>query len=121
MINWSWNFGAPSKRAYAEDGRGRHSYALAFWKKAAAGGDTESLYQVGLHYESGSGALQSYVEAAKWYRRAAELGHARACARLGRIYLAGGSATANSGASMAAGGALTTLFPEGRDVEPNPP
>jgi len=40
-------------------------------------------------YENGSGVKQDYAEAAKWYRKAAERGDARAQYNLGFMYLNG--------------------------------
>ena len=40
-------------------------------------------------YEKGRGVKQDYVEAVKWYRKAAEQGHAKAQFILGGLYLLG--------------------------------
>ena len=40
-------------------------------------------------YFSGDGVLQSYSEALKWYRRAAEQGHKIAETNLGKMYMNG--------------------------------
>jgi uncharacterized protein len=40
-------------------------------------------------YDEGKGVPQDYAEAVKWYRRAAEQGHARAQHNLGAMYFNG--------------------------------
>jgi TPR repeat protein len=49
----------------------------------------EEQYRKGAQYYSGEGVQKNYVEAAKWYRQAAELGHANAQVVLGSLYLKG--------------------------------
>jgi TPR repeat protein len=44
---------------------------------------------MGRMYEDGQGVPQYYVDAIKWYRRAAEQGHARAQLSLGMMYREG--------------------------------
>jgi TPR repeat protein len=47
--------------------------------KNAEAGDAKSQYTIGIQYEQGNFDFpQDFSEAAKWYRRAAELGHAGA-------------------------------------------
>ncbi|MEJ6002195.1 tetratricopeptide repeat protein [Paucibacter soli] len=55
---------------------------LALAKKGSA----DAQFLVAGMYERGQGAPQSYVEAAKWYRLAAEQGHAGAQFFLGAMY-----------------------------------
>ncbi len=58
--------------------------------KKAEAGDAKSQYTIGIQYENGNFDFpQDYSEAAKWYRRAAELGHAGAQLYLGN-FLANG-------------------------------
>jgi TPR repeat protein len=45
---------------------------------------------LGLMYQYGQGVTQSYQEAVKWYKLAADQGHASAQNNLGRIYANGG-------------------------------
>src|SRR5688572_23711438 len=47
-------------------------------KSAAECGDAQQQFQLGLIYEKGEGTALNYVEAARWFRRAAEQGHVRA-------------------------------------------
>jgi hypothetical protein len=53
--------------------------------REAAAGDAKAQYALGLFYERGKppALLQDYAEAAKWYRKAAEQGHAGAQLYLG--------------------------------------
>ena len=51
--------------------------------------DAESLYKLGLAYETGSGAVKNYLEAVKCFSLAAEMGHAGAQAELGLCYYNG--------------------------------
>ena len=48
--------------------------------------DAESLFQTGERYLRGTGLAQDYTEAVKWYRKAADQGHAGAQANLGYCY-----------------------------------
>ncbi len=43
-------------------------------------------FNLGFCYENGQGVMQNYVEAAKWYRMAAEQGFVRAQKNLGACY-----------------------------------
>ena len=51
--------------------------------------DAESFFQTGERYFNGTGLAQDYAEAVKWYRRAAEKGHADAENNLGNCYYYG--------------------------------
>jgi TPR repeat protein len=55
--------------------------------KKAEAGDANEQFHLGLHYEQGQlGLPKDYFEAAKWYRKAGEQGHAGAQLYLG-VYL----------------------------------
>ncbi|GHU35284.1 hypothetical protein AGMMS50256_30210 [Betaproteobacteria bacterium] len=57
--------------------------ALARFREAAAQGNADALYMLGVMYEEGQGGLTpDKAQAREWYRRAAALGHA--LAKLGR-------------------------------------
>ena len=79
-------------------------------------------------YEHGQGVLQSFVEAVRWFRAAAEQGSVPAQARLGEIYLTGLRAPATASASAVArieapeagGSMLNRLFPQGLSVRQDP-
>jgi TPR repeat protein len=49
-------------------------------------GDAITQFNIGYTYESGSGCAKDYVEAARWYRKAAQQGYARAQFNLGFYY-----------------------------------
>jgi tetratricopeptide (TPR) repeat protein len=49
-------------------------------------GDAGAQYELGVMYESGHGVRQDFVEAAKWYRKAADQGEARAQYNLACLY-----------------------------------
>lgn len=51
--------------------------------------DAESFFQTGERYFNGTGLAQDYAEAVKWYRKAAEKGHADAENNLGNCYYYG--------------------------------
>ena len=48
--------------------------------------DAQTLYERGESYYYGEGVTQDYAEAVRWYRKAAELGHAQAQNDLGYCY-----------------------------------
>ena len=55
-------------------------------KAKAEGGDSESQVELGFRYEQGKGVAKDQVEAAKWYRKAAEQNYAEAQNNLGVCY-----------------------------------
>lgn len=60
--------------------------ALQEYKKVD---DPRSMYQIGYMYDNGEGVPQDTKEAAQWYLKAAEKGHARAQYRMGLFYATG--------------------------------
>jgi uncharacterized protein len=52
-------------------------------------GDAEAQFDLGALYGEGKGVAQDYIEAAKWYRKAAEQGHSRAQLNLGILFETG--------------------------------
>ena len=56
------------------------------WRVKAEQGDAEARFQLGHCYFNGKGVPQDYVQAAIWYRIAAEQGHAGAQRGLGVFY-----------------------------------
>jgi len=54
-----------------------------------AAGYTGAQYTLALRYASGDGVIQDYAEAVKWYRRAAEQGHAESQHNLGLCFSEG--------------------------------
>ena len=63
--------------------------ALALFAAAAEAGDAEAAFIVGEHYLEGKGTPRHSSEAARWYHRAAEAGHAGAQCRLAQLHLFG--------------------------------
>jgi TPR repeat protein len=67
--------------------------AIYWWKKSAASGNAEAMYQIAHAYLFGSTAAKSLAdpdkEAAIWYFQAASAGHAEAAYTLGLLFLAG--------------------------------
>ena len=55
-----------------------HDDAITWLRLAANEGNSDAQYYVGYMYENGHGIFQDYVEAAKWYRLAADQGHVEA-------------------------------------------
>jgi len=56
------------------------------WKERAETGDADAQLQLGRAYYEGKGVVQSYAEAAKWYRKAAEQGLTSAQLTIGRMF-----------------------------------
>lgn len=67
--------------------------AIYWWKKSAATGNAEAMYQIAHAYLFGGTASKSVAdpdrEAAIWYFQAASAGHAEAAYTLGLLFLAG--------------------------------
>lgn len=57
--------------------------------KLAAQNDVEAQFELAEAYRTGDGAVENFAEALRWYRAAAELGHADAQNNLGAMLLAG--------------------------------
>jgi len=66
--------------------KGDYETALKNWMPLAHGGDAEAQRNLGIMFQQGLGVPQDEVEAAHWYRQAAENGHARAQQNLGAMY-----------------------------------
>ena len=66
-------------------------YATAFniWLPLAEKNDAEAQRNIGVMYQQGLGVPQDAVQAATWYRRAAEGGYAPAQYRMGLAYQSG--------------------------------
>lgn len=65
---------------------GDYATALKHWMPLAEKDDAEAQRNIGIMFQQGLGVPQSDVEAAIWYRRAAENGHVRAQQNLGVMY-----------------------------------
>ena len=55
--------------------KGDHQTAFQFWKPLAEQGYASAQFNLGIIYDHEQGVEQDYIEAAKWYRKAAEQGH----------------------------------------------
>ena len=57
--------------------RGNSATALREWRPLAEQGHARAQLYLGIMYSNGRGAPHDFAEATKWYRLAAEEGHAR--------------------------------------------
>jgi TPR repeat protein len=73
------------KALQAGDPRG----AFKIWKQLAQGGDKDAMYNVGLMYHDGFGINSNADNAAEWYQKAAQAGHAAAANNLAVMYSTG--------------------------------
>lgn len=85
---------APSARADFAAGvaaydRGDYEAAYQEWLPLARNDDAAAQRNLGHLHRAGLGVPQDFAEAARWYRRAAELGLAGAQVNLGSMYLQG--------------------------------
>ncbi len=67
--------------------RGGNEAALHTFLPLAEAGDVEAQFKLGVIYDRGENVPQHFAEAVKWYRAAAEQGHAEAQLALGRYIL----------------------------------
>ena len=65
---------------------GNYDTALNVLMPIALNGYAHAQLILGLMYDNGQGVTQDYVEAVKWYQKAAEQGHAKAQYNLGLMY-----------------------------------
>jgi TPR repeat protein len=84
--NTSGNMAADARAA---EERGDHVTAFRIYRQLAESGSADAQVIVGMDYENGKGAPQSFEEAAKWYRRAAEQGQVHGQLMLGILYATG--------------------------------
>ena len=75
-----------------------YSYALFWYRKAAARTDARAMYNIGIAYEYGRGVDQSDAQAISWYRRAADLGLAEATNAIAWVYATSPDFTVRDGA-----------------------
>lgn len=54
------------------------SEARRWYEKAAEGGQTDAMWNLGGLYEKGAGGPKNLTEARRWYEKAAALGHKQA-------------------------------------------
>lgn len=95
--------GPPASRelAEAEDQRGNFAKSTAIWRALADKGDANACQVLGQRYETGQGVTQDFVEAAAWFRRAADQDVRDAQAKLGEIYFFGRGGPASVGGDEA--------------------
>ena len=74
---------------WAAYGRGDYETALKELLPLAEEGTANAHFALGFVYEQVKGDPQNDAEAVKWYRRAAEKGHAQAQHNLGDLYQTG--------------------------------
>ena len=74
---------APARDA---DDRGDQELAFGSHRDLAEDGIAVAQFQVARRYETGEGTDQNYVEAARWYSAASDMGYERAHERLARLY-----------------------------------
>lgn len=65
------------------------SAAFRQWLPRALHGDAQAAHALGAAYASGAGRAEDYAEAARWFRKAAELGSPRARSDLAGLYAKG--------------------------------
>lgn len=80
---------ASTDKALAAYNAGNYREAMRLYRPWAAKGNPEAQYYVGRMYEKGQGVRKDPAEVARWYRRAAEGGHAPAQYRLAVGYAFG--------------------------------
>jgi TPR repeat protein len=84
------NFGKASPGELAAEAalhRGDMVGAVRLWRPLAAAGDVNAQYNLGVMYEQGHGVPTSAVQAAYWYRKAAERGMPTAMLNLGSLIM----------------------------------
>ncbi len=72
-----------------EDVRQDWAEARRWYEKAAAQGNAEAQYNLGMMYEQGKGVRQDYAEARRLYEKSSAQGMAEAQFNLGVMYLQG--------------------------------
>ncbi len=107
---------------------GDFARAFRLFQRAAAAGDADGAYWLGLLYLRGEGVIASLSDGVVWLRRAAEQGHQEAQYQLSLAYLHGGSnrgiarwyrAAASSDQNIAERN-RELIFPNGFSVEAQP-
>jgi TPR repeat protein len=68
-------------RGVAQD----YEEAVRLYRLAAAQGDADAQYSLGVKFEDGRGVAQDRAEAIRWYRLAAAQGYAAASAALNEL------------------------------------
>jgi TPR repeat protein len=84
---------SPSAAGLSAYERGEFDVAVARWQPAAAAGDADAQYLLGLAYDLGQGVPRDALAAAKWYGSAAAQDHAPAQNNLALLYARGDGVT----------------------------
>ncbi len=71
---------------YVAYSRADYRSALKVWLDRARTGDAQAQHYVGEIHEKGLGVEPDFVEAARWYHKAAEQGHSRSMVNLAYLY-----------------------------------
>jgi TPR repeat protein len=87
---------AEAEKDYLVD-REAQAFPIYFKFRNEAFFESKHQYQLGWMYDNGKGTPQSNTEAVKWYRKAAELGYAKAQFSLGIMYANGKGVEQQSG------------------------
>jgi tetratricopeptide (TPR) repeat protein len=82
--------GGPVDDARAAYARGSYQEALRILRVEADRGSAEAQFILGLIYQAGKGVPQDDIQAAQWYRKAADQKFAQAEVALGSLYVTGG-------------------------------
>jgi uncharacterized protein len=77
----------PREDAAAAYRRGDYGVAFRLWRPLAEQGDARAQAELGWMYNTSEGVAQNRVQAASWYRKAADQGLADAQTHLGLIEL----------------------------------
>jgi TPR repeat protein len=94
-------FAAPATPLTATDqaraaiARGDEREAFRIWSAAAAKGDREAQFGLGMMYDAGKGVAASPEQAATWYLRSAKQGHSLAQLYIGIFYMQNTGVKAN--------------------------
>jgi TPR repeat protein len=75
----------PYEDAQAAEKRDDHATAIPIYRSLADRGNAAAMVRLGFFYEIGWGVKQDWLEAAKWYSKAAEAGDESAAGSLGFI------------------------------------
>lgn len=78
-----------------------YARAIDCFRRSAAAGMPEAMYNLGVMYGDGHGVRRDYPQAMQWFRKAADLNYPLAMLQLGRMYLAGEGTPVDRAAAIA--------------------
>lgn len=101
---------AAGQRAYAQT-----DFAGAFkrFHEAAAQGNADAQYYLGVMYADGQGTQRNYPEAVRWYEKAAAQNHPDALYALARLYVTGLGVEADASRAVELYGRAAAAYPPG--------